>query len=47
MERVILADVMRLLTILAFDAVPQQLSVPSDVKLSVDKLLKEAINLSS
>ncbi|XP_020572576.1 uncharacterized protein LOC110019295 [Phalaenopsis equestris] len=46
-ERVILADVMRLLTILAFDAVPQQLSVPSDVKLSVDKLLKEAINLSA
>ncbi|KAI0522557.1 hypothetical protein KFK09_004937 [Dendrobium nobile] len=45
-DRVILADVMRLLTILAFDAVPQQLSVPTDVKLSVDKLVKEAINLS-
>ncbi|KAK8913621.1 hypothetical protein KSP39_PZI023410 [Platanthera zijinensis] len=45
-DRVILADVMRLLTVLSLDAVPQQLLVPTDVKLSVDKLLKEAVNLS-
>ncbi|KAG0491793.1 hypothetical protein HPP92_004826 [Vanilla planifolia] len=44
-DRVILADVMRLLTLLAFDAIPQQLSVPLDVKASVYKLLKEAVNL--
>ncbi|KAK8940324.1 hypothetical protein KSP40_PGU006569 [Platanthera guangdongensis] len=45
-DRVILADVMRLLTVLSLDAVPQQVLVPTDVKLSVDKLLKEAVNLS-
>ncbi|PKA64463.1 DNA polymerase zeta subunit [Apostasia shenzhenica] len=45
-NEVSLAAVMRLITMLAFDDTPQQLSVPDDVKLSVDKLLKEVVNLS-
>nr|CAD1843220.1 unnamed protein product [Ananas comosus var. bracteatus] len=46
-EKLILPDVMRVLTLFALDAIPRQLFVPHELKLSVDKLLKEVINLSS
>ncbi|XP_020096887.1 uncharacterized protein LOC109716025 [Ananas comosus] len=46
-EKLILPDVMRVLTLFALDAIPRQLFVPLELKLSADKLLKEVINLSS
>lgn len=46
MDKVILSDTMRILALWAFDAVPKQLSVPSDFKSSVCKLLEEVLNLS-
>ncbi|XP_074568838.1 uncharacterized protein LOC141825353 [Curcuma longa] len=45
-EKVILSDTMRILALWAFDAVPRQLSVPSDFKSSVCKLLEEVLNLT-
>ncbi|WOL17585.1 hypothetical protein Cni_G26378 [Canna indica] len=40
-EKVILSDSMRILALLAFDAVPRQLFIPGDLKSSVCTLLKE------
>ncbi|KAH7651428.1 hypothetical protein IHE45_20G056600 [Dioscorea alata] len=45
-EKIVLADVMRLLTMYALDSIPQQLQVPEDLKLSAGKLLKDVVNLS-
>lgn len=46
-EKLILADVMRILALFALDSVPQQLFIPNDLKFSVSKLLKEVTSLSN
>ncbi|XP_058100909.1 uncharacterized protein LOC131245449 [Magnolia sinica] len=45
-ENVNLVDTLRLLTVYASDLLPQQLIVTDDLKLSINKLLKEVVNLS-
>ncbi|XP_058100893.1 uncharacterized protein LOC131245436 isoform X2 [Magnolia sinica] len=45
-ENVNLVDALRLLTVYASDLLPQQLIVTDDLKLSINKLLKEVVNLS-
>ncbi|KAF3326816.1 hypothetical protein FCM35_KLT08446 [Carex littledalei] len=46
-EKVILTYVMRLLVLYALNAIPQELSISENLKLSINKLLNEVINLST
>ncbi|PWZ33912.1 hypothetical protein Zm00014a_000558 [Zea mays] len=46
-NRVILSDTMRIISLFVLDACPQELEITAELKASVCKLLKDAINLSS
>lgn len=46
-RKVILADAMRVLTLLSLNSVPRHILFPDDLKISVGRLLKEVVNLSS
>jgi len=47
MDKVVLEDVMRLITVYTLDSVPPELVVPDELKSSIGKLVKEAVNLSN
>lgn len=47
MDKVVLEDVMRLVTVYTFDSIPSQLVVPNELKCSVSKLVEEAISLTN
>ncbi|XP_020270316.1 uncharacterized protein LOC109845480 [Asparagus officinalis] len=46
MNKVILEDVMRLITVYTLDSVPSQMVIPDEVKFSVSKLVKALLNLT-
>lgn len=46
MNKVILEDVTRLITLYTLDSVPSQMVIPDEMKFSVSKLVKELLNLT-
>lgn len=45
-DKVVLEDVMRLITVYTLDAVPFQVVIPDELKCSIGALVKEAVSLS-
>ena len=43
----ILSDTMRIISLFVLDAFPKELQVTAELKVSICKLLKDTINLSS